>query len=161
MGRDFLGDDLPPDEINIVTQDGHYGWPFCYGKEIRDLNFETQFQFDCGKTEPSLIDIPAHSAPLGLAFIPPSWPEEFQYNLLVAFHGSWNRSIPTGYKLYLYKLDQDGNYLGKRDFVSGWLTQNNEVLGRPADIFVNKKGVIFVSDDKRGVIYKINYRKQP
>lgn len=158
MGRDFLGDDLPPDEINIIEEGRWYGWPWFYGKNIEDYKFSPysrpQFAIE---PQPSYIDIPAHSAPLGLAFFPANsqWPEEYWYNLLVAYHGSWNRTEPTGYKIVRYKLDAQGNYLGEEDFISGWLTKDG-ALGRPVDILIQPSGVIYISDDKTGVIYKVS-----
>lgn len=112
---------------------------------------------------PSAIDIPAHSAPLGLTFIPRAesrgaWPEEYWGDLLVAYHGSWNRSEPTGYKVVRMKLDDNGRYLGTEDFITGWLTQSGEVLGRPVDLTFDDDGALYVSDDKAGVIYKVEYR---
>ncbi len=162
MGRDFLGDNLPPDEINIIHEGKNYGWPTCYGKNVHDTNFDKNVYIRNPCTEPfetaSYIDIPAHSAPLGLDFIPAEsgWPADFQNNLLVAYHGSWNRSAPTGYKIARYRLDADGNYLGEEDFISGWLTAEGEVLGRPAGILFFD-GAAYVSDDKAGVIYRIIY----
>ncbi len=157
MGRDFLGNDLPPDEINIIKEGGNYGWPFCYGKSILDKDFD--LSKSCDGFEPSYIDIPAHSAPLGLAFFPEkSWPEEYRYNLLVAYHGSWNRSVPTGYKVVRYKLDRQGNYLGEEDFVSGWLQNDGTALGRPVDILITDEGTIFISDDKAGLIYLMKFQ---
>ncbi|MHC4196723.1 MAG: PQQ-dependent sugar dehydrogenase [Planctomycetota bacterium] len=102
-GRDWLGDNLPPDEINVIEEGKDYGWPICYGGNIRDTDFDkrsyTRNPCREPQTTPSYIDIQAHSAPLGLAFIPKEgWPEEYWYDLLVAYHGSWNRSVPTGYK---------------------------------------------------------------
>jgi len=100
MGRDMLGDGTPPDELNIIKKGGNYGWPICYGKNIHDTEFDknTYFRNPCMEPfeTPSYIDIPAHSVPLGLAFIPDSWPTEYHNDLLVAYHGSWNRSTPTG-----------------------------------------------------------------
>ena len=157
MGRDFLGDDLPPDEINIIKENGNFGWPYCYGKNILDKDFDPNKS--CDSFESSHIDIPAHSAPLGLAFFPEKgWPQEFRYNLLVAYHGSWNRTQPTGYKIVRYRLDREGNYLGEEDFVSGWL-QGGEALGRPVDILISDKGTIYISDDKAGLIYRMEYLK--
>lgn len=161
MGRDLLGDDLPPDEINIIEEDKNYGWPICYGKNIHDYDFDKNVYIrnPCMAPfeTPSHIDIPAHSAPLGLTFIPEEgWPEEYWHNLLVAYHGSWNRSEPTGYKVVRYKLDAKGNYLGEEDFISGWLTKSGEVAGRPVGIVSLPGGTIYISDDKAGVIYKVS-----
>ncbi|MFY9462356.1 MAG: PQQ-dependent sugar dehydrogenase, partial [Candidatus Sungiibacteriota bacterium] len=173
MGRDLLGDDLPPDEIDIVEAGKNYGWPICYGKNIHDTDFDPapgQARYGAGKNPcaefmPSYIDIPAHSAPLGLAFIPEEgWPQEYWYNLIVAYHGSWNRSVPTGYKVVRYKLNERGEYLDvdstgspqAEDFISGWLTDKG-VLGRPVDILIQPGGIMYISDDKAGVIYRVTY----
>lgn len=151
MGRDLLGDDMPPDEINIIEEGKNYGWPNCYGKNIHDTDFDREKSLKAC-AEPfevaSHIDIPAHSAPLGLAF----WGGD----LLVAYHGSWNRSVPTGYKIVRYRFDEQGNYLGEEDFISGWLQQNS-ALGRPVDILIQPDGKIYISDDKAGVIYLVRY----
>jgi glucose/arabinose dehydrogenase len=160
MGRDYLGDELPPDEINIIKESYDYGWPLCYGKNIHDTDFDKNTDNPCKEPimRASYIDIPAHSAPLGLAFFPvEGWPKEYRYNLLVAYHGSWNRSEPTGYKIVRYRLDNMGNYLGREDFITGWLTRDNKALGRPVDILIRSDGVIFISDDKAGLIYKMTY----
>lgn len=169
MGRDWLGDDLPPDEINVIEEGVNFGWPNCYGKNVHDDGFDKNVYIRDPCTEPferaSVIDIPAHSAPLGLAFIPPTpggsgqaadgWPEDYWYDLLVAYHGSWNRSQPTGYKVVRHKFDAGGNYEGVEDFITGWLTPEG-ALGRPVDILVEPGGVAYISDDKAGVIYKVN-----
>ncbi len=165
MGRDLLGDDTPPDEINVIQQGKNYGWPVCYGKNVHDDNFDHNSYIRNPCMDPfevaSTIDIPAHSAPLGLAFIPKDppaggWPESYRYNLMVSYHGSWNRTKPTGYKVVRIKLDASGNYLGTEDFITGWLT-NDGALGRPVDILVQPGGSMFISDDKAGVIYKVRY----
>lgn len=173
MGRDLLGDNLPPDEVNIIgspsTPLGDYGWPYCYGKQVHDDNFDPKKTHACDITAPSMIDLPAHSAPLGLAFVPEpvegqSWPEEYQHDLLVAFHGSWNRSEPTGYKIVRYPFEREGVVReGARgeiapkpiDFISGWLQKDGTALGRPVDLLVEPNGVVYISDDKAGVIYKV------
>jgi glucose/arabinose dehydrogenase len=161
MGRDFLGDDLPPDEINIILEGSHYGWPYCYGKRVHDDTFDPNgaHREFCADTIPSFIDVPAHSAPLGLAFFPAEWPQEFRYNLLVAYHGSWNRTEPTGYKVVRYKLDAAGNFVDVEDFITGWLTPAG-ALGRPVDILITDDGVIYISDDKAGVVYRVVYGKR-
>lgn len=159
MGRDFLGDDLPPDEINIVKEGGNYGWPSCYGQNIHDTDFDKNVYIRNPCMEPfetgSFVDLPAHAAPLGLAFIPKSWPEEYHDDLLVAVHGSWNRSEPTGYKIIRIKLDAKGAYEGMEDFVSGWLTEDG-ALGRPVDVVFGPDDALYVSDDKAGVIYRMS-----
>jgi glucose/arabinose dehydrogenase len=163
MGRDFLGDNRPPDEINIIEDGRNYGWPFCFGKNIHDSDFDPDNRVQCRtpETYPSHIDVPAHSAPLGLAFFPAKgWPEEYRNDLLVAYHGSWNRSVPTGYKIVRYRLGGDGRYLGVEDFASGWLTKTGRALGRPVDIVIRPDGTIFVSDDKAGVIYLMSLKRQ-
>ena len=100
----------------------------------------------------------AHSAPLGLAFVPEEgWPEDYWYDLIVAFNGSWNRSERTGYKLIRIKLDSSGNVEGMDDFITGWLS-DGEVLGRPVDVLIQPGGIMYVSDDYAGVIYKISYQ---
>jgi glucose/arabinose dehydrogenase len=181
MGRDRIGDGLPPDEINIVqpfdmsnseerslwlnglknSGAPDFGWPVCFGKNVHDTNFDknTYIQNPCNNKKPSYIDLPAHSAPLGLAFVPEEgWPEEYWYNLVVAFHGSWNRTVPTGYKLMLVKLNAKGEYLGMEDFISGWLSKDGKTsLGRPVDVLVLPGGIMYISDDKAGVVYKVAY----
>ncbi len=159
MGRDLLGDDTPPDEINIVEQGKNYGWPICYGKNIHDTDFDKNTYIRNPCMEPfeisSHVDLPAHSAPLGLGFIPEEgWPEEYWYDLLVAYHGSWNRTEPTGYKLVRVKLDAKGNFEGIEDFISGWLTSAG-ALGRPVGILIQPGGTVYISDDSAGVIYKV------
>jgi len=160
MGRDDLGDNWPPDEINIILEGSHYGWPYCYGKRLHDDKSDptgARREF-CNDTIPSFIDVPANEAPLGLAFFPPAWPEEFRHDLLVAFHGSSNRTEPTGGKVVRYKLDAAGNFMDVEDFITGWLTPAG-ALGRPVDILITPDGVIYISDDKAGVVYRVVYQK--
>lgn len=163
MGRDNLGDDLPPDEINVIESEQKYGWPFCYGKQVKDSKFKpgtvtrTDIPQDCTQTVPSLIDIPAHSAPLGLAFIADKrWPIAWQNHLLVAYHGSWNRSTPTGYKVVKFELDKQGNPIKATadDFITGWL-QGKNIVGRPADVKFGPDGALYISDDAAGLIYRV------
>jgi glucose/arabinose dehydrogenase len=165
MGRDLLGDDTPPDEINVIERGKNYGWPICYGNNIHDDAFDknTYIRNPCMEPfeMPSTIDVPAHSAPLGLAFIPEEgWAEPYWYNLLVAYHGSWNRSVPAGYKIVRYRMDAKGTVLGTEDFVTGWLPDAAaaQALGRPVDILAVPGGIAYVSDDKAGVVYRIAYR---
>ena len=158
--RDYLGDDLPPDEINIVKEGKNYGWPICYGNNIHDTDFDknTYIRNPCMEPfeMPSFIDIPAHSAPLGLAFnFGSNFPEEYNGNLFVAYHGSWNRKEKTGYKVV--RIDLETKQV--QDFATGWLTEDENVLGRPVDVIFDKEGIMYVSDDNAGVVYRIGHNK--
>lgn len=160
MGRDNLGDDLPPDEINLINKGQNYGWPVCYGKNIHDTQFDKKTYIRNPCMEPfetaSFVDLPAHSAPLGLAFIPEEgWPEEYWYNMLVAYHGSWNRSEPTGYKIARIKMNAKGEYLGTEDFITGWLNDEGKKSGRPVDIKLFPGGSGYITDDSAGVVYRL------
>ncbi|MBP9732682.1 MAG: PQQ-dependent sugar dehydrogenase [Candidatus Magasanikbacteria bacterium] len=158
MGRDLLGDNTPPDELNIIEEGKNYGWPVCFGNRIHDSNFDknTYIMDPCANTVASFYDLPAHVAPLGLAFIPEEsfWPEEYWNDLLVAYHGSWNRSVPVGYSIERIILDKNGQIVGEEPFMEGWLTKEKKSLGRPVDLkFMN--GSLYISDDHAGVIYKV------
>ena len=171
MGRDNLGDNLPPEEINIIkvaTKDHkygarRYGWPFCYGNKVTDTTFKPDkveridIPRDCSQTEPATIELPAHSAPLGLAFIDNNykWPSEYKNSLLVAYHGSWNRSEPTGYKIVRLVVDKSGGVSKTEDFVSGWLKSKEEILGRPVDLKFDSDSNLYISDDAAGIIYRV------
>lgn len=157
MGRDYLGDASPPDEINTIKQGGNYGWPRCYGANIHDISFDDQPVDPCREpfALPSFIDLPAHSAPLGLAYIPAAWNGAWEGNLLVALHGSWNSTQPKGYKVVRLNIDPEGRYYGSEDVITGWLS-TNEVWGRPVDIMVDQnKEQLYISDDKAGLIYVV------
>lgn len=156
MGRDLLGDNTPPEEVNIVRDGGFYGWPLCYNNRVQDRAFDSSDEA-AKKCEGSIvphITFQAHSAPLGLAFIPDSWPDEYRGDLLVSYHGSWNRSTPTGYKVARFALDKQLTSIGESDFLSGFL-EGSGALGRPVDLLFDSKGALFVSDDKAGVIYRV------
>lgn len=164
MGRDLLGDDTPPDEINVIDINAKsvldFGWPVCYGDNIHDTVFDKNqyFRNPCQAPFelPARINLQAHSAPLGLAFVPADsvWPQEYHDNLLVAFHGSWNRSVPTGYKVVRLIPDASGNLSRQEDFISGWLTKAG-AIGRPVDLLFDQAGNLYISDDKAGVIYRV------
>ena len=168
MGRDLLGDDLPPDTVNVIDtasgQSQNFGWPVCYGKNVHDADFDKNQYIANPCAEPSVrssrVDLPAHSAPLGLAFVPENsaWPAEYRQNLIIAFHGSWNRSTPTGYKVVRLILDQNGELVAQKDFITGFLTAQG-ALGRPVDVIFDAAGALYVSDDKAGVIYRVDFQK--
>ncbi|RJR15321.1 sorbosone dehydrogenase family protein [Candidatus Microgenomates bacterium] len=156
MGRDYLGDNAPPDEINIIQSNRDYGWPLCWGNKIHDTDFDkNQYIRDpCANTEAPLYGIAAHSAPLGLTFIQSDqFPQEMQNDLLVAYHGSWNRSSRIGYKVVHLQLNGN-NVVKEEDFLTGFLVRQ-QVLGRPVDLAFDPFGSLFVSDDATGMIYKI------
>jgi len=160
MGRDMLGNDLPLEEVNIIKEGSHYGWPFCYGDRVRDMSFQPSTNFDCATTEPPHLTLPAHIAPLGLSFIPEEgWPEEYWYDLLVAEHGSWNSTVPVGYDVVRIPLDAQGNREGDTvPFLSGFHT-GRAANGRPVDLFTQPGGVLYVTDDKKGVVYRLTMQE--
>lgn len=154
MGRDFLGDETPPDEINIL-QKGHYGWPVCYGNKVYDRNFGQLTPAFCENTIPPAFEIPAHSAPLGLNFINSNqFPADWQGDLLVAYHGSWNRTVPTGYKVVRMKVEGE-KITGVEDFITGFL-KGSTARGRPVDLEFDSHGNLYISDDKAGVVYIVS-----
>src|SRR4029077_11899430 len=132
-----------------------YGWPNCYGNKIHDANFDKSIVDPCGLTTSPIFEIPAHSAPLGLTFIESNqFPSEWQGDLLVSYHGSWNRSSPIGYKVAHLKV-KGNNIVSSEDFLTGFLPQSaingpNSALGRPADLTFDKSGNLYLSDDKSG-----------
>lgn len=163
-GRDILGDDIPPDEINILEQGKNYGWPICYGQNIHDTDFDRNASEGnpCADKVPAWIDLQAHSAALGLAFVPEeNWPADMRNDLLIAFHGSWNRSSPTGYKVVHIDLDPNTRRpIGApKDFVTGFLPAGSkstkDAIGRPVGLLAESGGTLYVSDDRAGAIYKI------
>jgi len=152
MGRDFLGDNLPPDEINILKE-GHYGWPFCYGNKVWDRQFGERNQAFCNTTIAPFYEIPAHSAPLGLTFInSPQMPDDWQGDLLVSYHGSWNRSDPTGYKIV--RIDTEGTPQ-EHDFITGFRDSSGETLGRPTGLAFDEEGSLYIADGNSGAVYKL------
>ncbi|HET6454410.1 MAG TPA: sorbosone dehydrogenase family protein [Armatimonadota bacterium] len=155
-GRDYLGDDLPPDEVNVIRQDGFYGWPYAYGNRIPDPAFDNKYPQKVADSILPKIAIQAHSAPLGLIFYTGSmFPAEYRGNLFIAYHGSWNRTIPTGYKVVRFAV-QDGEVGGQQDFITGWL-QNGGSWGRPVSLLVGKSGELYITDDKGGQVYVVTY----
>lgn len=156
-GRDWLGDNLPPDEVNIIKESQNYGWPYCYGNKVPDPEYEDEER--CKNTIAPVVEIQAHSAPLGLTFYSGEmFPAEYGGDLFIAYHGSWNRSIPTGYKVVRVKM-KDGKPGELEDFVAGWMTAT-EKFGRPVDVLVGVNGELYVSDDLGGIVYKITSTQQ-
>jgi glucose/arabinose dehydrogenase len=157
-GRDFMGDDLPPETIYVVRDGADYGWPSCHNGDIVDPDLGSAGA--CQGVEEPVVEMQAHSAPLGLTFYTGEmFPRAYRGDLFIAFHGSWNRSVPTGYKVV--RLDfVDGQPADEVvDFVSGWLQEDGSAGGRPVDVLVGADGALYVSDDKGGFIYRIAYEE--
>jgi glucose/arabinose dehydrogenase len=150
-------DDLPPEHFNLLEAGKHYGWPYCWGSQVTDPHFPGPDGF-CKETQPPAITFTAHSTPIGIAFLDQAQvPAEYKGDALVAQHGSWNRSVPSGYKLVRVHFEQ-GKPVSVSDFASGWL-RGNEAWGRPVDVAVGPDGAIYVSDDRAGLVYRITYKE--
>jgi glucose/arabinose dehydrogenase len=156
-GRDYLGDDLPPDELNRWSRVGeHFGYPFCHGDAIVDPEYGKGKQ--CSDYTPPVWKFKAHVAALGIRFYRgEQFPGHYRNQLFVAEHGSWNRSVPDGYRVRLVTF-KDNKPVGDEIFIDGWLTQDENVLGRPVDILTLPDGSLLISDDHLGVIYKVQYK---
>lgn len=154
-GRDWLGDDLPPDEINRAAIKGlHFGYPFCHGGVVADPEFGSEKA--CDQFTAPEVRLPAHVAPLGMRFYTGRmFPEEYYQQLFIAEHGSWNRSRKVGYRITLVRMER-GRVTEYEPFAQGWLA-GDSAWGRPVDIEVMGDGSMLVSDDKNGVIYRISY----
>jgi len=157
-GRDMLGDNHPKEELNIIRQGKHYGWPYCYESQIFDKNFGKPF--DCSKSDLPAYTFVAHMAPLGLAFYQDgTLPQHYNNSLFISFHGSWNRSVPAGYKVIRLKLNSKGKIISHENFITGWLLESGSPTGRPVDLEQSPQGELYLSDDFKGVVYKISTYK--
>lgn len=153
-GRDLLGDDLPPDELNRIEQDGFYGWPFVHGAGMLDPELAKGHESEAARAVPPVHGFRAHNAPLGLHFLRgQNLPPGYARTALVALHGSWNRRQPDGYKVVALDWQPDGRIF-ERDFLTGFLGASG-IIGRPAGVTQGADGAIFVTDDYAGVIYRI------
>ncbi len=157
-GRDWLGDDAPPCELNRVAQPGqHFGYPYCHGGTIADPEFGRMRP--CSDFVAPARNLGPHVAPLGMRFYTGAqFPAAYRNQVFIAEHGSWNRSRKIGYRVTLVRLDANGNAVAYEPFAEGWL-QNEQAWGRPADVLVAPDGSLLVSDDYAGAIYRISYRR--
>lgn len=156
-GRDMLGDDIPPCELNTAPKAGmHFGFPYCHGGDIKDPEFGDVRP--CTDFTAPAQRMGAHVAPLGLKFCnSKQFPAAYKNVLFVAEHGSWNRSKKSGYRISMLRIS--GNKaVSYEPFATGWLDEaSQKVSGRPVDILFLPDGSMLVSDDRRGVVYRISY----
>ncbi len=148
-GRDWMGDNRPPDELNHAPERGlHFGFPYCHGGDIQDPEFDNRF---CDEFTPPEVKLGPHVASLGMRFYTGGmFPEKYVDGIFIAEHGSWNRAVPIGYRVTFVK---GGEY---ETFAQGWL-QGGNAWGRPVDVEILGDGSLIVSDDKAGAIYRISY----
>jgi glucose/arabinose dehydrogenase len=153
-GRDLLGDDLPPDELNRIEAGRFYGWPYVHGYGLPDPEFGGRYMGNAAPTNP-VHGFRPHNAPLGIHFVRTArLPAGFERAALVALHGSWNRKTPDGYKVVALRWREDGS-IDESDFLTGFLGPDG-IIGRPAFVTEGPDGAIYVSDDYAGVIYRVS-----
>ena len=157
-GRDWLGDDLPSDELNRAPRAGmHFGYPYCHQGDTTDPEFGRSRS--CAEFTPPEVKLGAHVAALGMRFYTGSmFPAEYRHNVFIAEHGSWNRSEKIGYRIRRVQVLGSGT-IRSEVFAEGWLA-GNSAWGRPVDIEVLGDGSLLVSDDRAGAIYRISYRRR-
>ena len=156
-GRDWLGDDQPPCELNRLQKAGqHFGFPYCHGRDVVDPDYGAKRA--CSEFVAPVQNLGPHVAPLGMRFYTGTqFPAAYRGQVFVAEHGSWNRSRKIGYRVMLVRLDANGKALAYEPFAAGWL-DGERAWGRPADVSVGPDGSLYVSDDGSGTIYRIRYR---
>lgn len=153
-GRDLLGDDFPPCELNLVVEGGDYGWPVANGNRVLDPTLGVGHEARAEASIPPVFEFRAHNAPLGIHFLrSAALPATWRGAALVALRGSWNRTTKDGYKVVSLHFAADGS-IESRDFVWGFL-EGEDVIGRPVDVTEGADGSIFVSDDYAGAVYRV------
>jgi len=154
-GRDWLGDELPADELNRAPRPGlHFGFPYCHQGDLQDPEFGRNRK--CSEFEPPARNLGPHVAALGMRFYTGGmFPAQYRNQIFIAEHGSWNRSRKIGYQISLVKIENN-KVMSYEPFATGWL-QGESVSGRPVDVEVLPDGSLAVSDDYAGVIYRISH----
>lgn len=162
-GTDWRGDTIPPEELNLIIENGNYGWPLVFGKQQADLTREdppgyTKASY-AATTQASVMEFPAHAAPINFIFLNSKTPPPYEGDALVSWHGSWNRMKPEGYKVERIHF-VNGLPQSAADFFFGFLsTDGKKRYGRPAGIVQASNGDILVSDDEAGIIYRLEVDK--
>ncbi|MBL4836712.1 MAG: PQQ-dependent sugar dehydrogenase [Kordiimonadaceae bacterium] len=155
-GRDLLGDDIPHCELNHIEEGQSYGWPYTFDHKTPDPEFGVGNEAAIEASREMTLGLGAHVAPLGIKFLKPEVsPKGYKNVALIALHGSWNRSVLSGYKVISVHFGPDGT-VTKKDFLTGF-EQNEDVIGRPVDIVQGTDGTIYISDDYAGTIYSIGW----
>jgi glucose/arabinose dehydrogenase len=160
-GSDWLGDDIPPEELNRLQAGKNYGWPYCYGDReidpvVQDPPKTTKAAF-CAMSAPPVLEVQAHEAPIALAFYEgESFPDSYRNDAFIALRGSWNRSVASGYKIVRLMFDDIGEPTGFEDFVTGFLIEDGLAqFGRLAGVTVAPDGALLFTDDENGFIYRV------
>ena len=158
-GRDLLGDDFPPCELNLIEMGGFYGWPFANGDRVPDPDFGAGQEARILASIPPVHSFRAHNAPLGISFIRGDRvPAALRGAALVALHGSWNRTIKDGYRVVSLRWLLDGT-IREEDFLSGF-EQDGDVIGRPVHVVEGRDGAFYISDDYAGAIWRVAYGEE-
>ncbi len=159
-GRDHLGDDLPPCELNRVDRGGFYGWPYAHGDRVPDPKFGAGHEDRIRASTSPVHGFVAHSSPLGITFYRGSaFPSRYRGAAFVAQHGSWNRSRKSGYRVVLLEWDKTTGKIQESDFVQGFELKE-DVVGRPVDVAVGPDGALYISDDYAGAVYRVSYDRR-
>src|SRR5258708_2422122 len=161
-GRDWISDDMPADELNVVKHQGeHFGFPYCHQGDTLDPEYGKNRS--CAQFTPPVLKLGAHVAPLGMRFYTGKmFPAEYKNNIFIARHGSWDRTVKQGYDVYRVALDAKGKVVKAEPFLSGFLVDEKgdpPMWGRPVDVLVMKDGSLLVSDDYNGILYRVSYKK--
>ena len=168
-GSDWLGDEVPPDELNLLEDGAHYGWPFCWGEQRPDWlssamppDGTPKERFCAERTEAPALGLAAHSAGIDLLFYDgEQFPQEYRGDAFIAQRGSWNRKDPVGYKVVRVRFE-DGQPVEVEDFLAGFLTEDRQShFGRIAGLALDDEGALLVSDDTNGVIYRVSHEGGP
>ena len=163
-GRDWMGDDMPSCELNVVESDNSFfGYPYKHSVDIMDPEYSKKIPENADKFIDPILELGAHVAPTGLSFYDGDlFPSKYKNTLFMTLHGSWNRSRKVGYKVIAVHFDEYGELIYHKDFITGWLDKSNgqeKVLGRPAGVLQKSDGSILISDDGANVIYRVTYQK--